>query len=337
MRVQAIAGFLLAATAGGLQAAQAADAPITKDSVGTAVYAAELLNKDNSTIRGIISGQAGPHGRGVRIHLRFTGLPDDDSMAPYLYHIHQYRVPEDGDCYATGGHLSPYGVPDTFVCDPAYPMRCQPGDLSGKHGKLPKGEYLTMYKDDYLSINTLDPTFFGNLSIVVHANDQTRLNCGNFQKIAGAAIAVPVTNPNLTTDAPPGFPSTATVSPLSSTGQTFPVATGNGKHAAKHTGTAGSATVVATGGARTSKSSSPKSYHSPKLSAPESTDVSEVEYTSDASRRVAINGIKSAILGLFWMVGVFFGFLVRTNAHHSLNHGEQTRSGASARERERLL
>lgn len=64
----------------------AADAPITKDNTGTAVYSAELLNKENTTIRGVISGQAGPHGRGVRIHLRFTGLPNDDSLAPYSKH-----------------------------------------------------------------------------------------------------------------------------------------------------------------------------------------------------------------------------------------------------------
>ncbi|KAI5290185.1 hypothetical protein KEM52_000542 [Ascosphaera acerosa] len=198
-RAAAAAGLCLAVAVAGVGAA---DAPITKDNTGTAVYAAELLDKANTTIRGVISGQGGPHGKGIKIHLRFTGLPNNDSMAPYMYHIHQYRVPEDGNCYATGGHLSPYGVPDDFKCDPQFAQRCQVGDLSGKHGKLPKGDYITMYRDDYLSINTMDPAFFGNLSIVVHSNDNTRLNCGNFVKVAGNEIAAPVSNlPNVTATA----------------------------------------------------------------------------------------------------------------------------------------
>ncbi|KAI5279912.1 hypothetical protein KEM54_003935, partial [Ascosphaera aggregata] len=161
------------------------------------------------------------------------------------YHIHEFRVPENGDCYATGGHLNPYGVPDDFKCDPQYAQRCQVGDLSGKHGKLPKGEYLTMYKDDYLSINTMDVAFFGNLSLVVHANDNTRLNCGNFIKVGGGEVAVPIVRPNLTTNAPPGYPSTATVTPWY-TG-IKPAATGESSRSRKHS----------------SETNKPKTYHSP--------------------------------------------------------------------------
>lgn len=199
-----------------------------------------------------------------------------------MYHIHEYPVPENGDCYATGGHLNPYGVPDDFKCDPQYAQRCQVGDLSGKHGKLPKGEYLTMYKDDYLSINTMDEAFFGSRSIVVHSNNNTRLNCGNFQKVGGGEVAVPVVRPNLTTNAPPGFPSTATMRPWY-TG-IKPAATGESK-STKHSSE--------------TSSSRPKTYHSPTPSSHEET----TKYTNGGAQ----NTYPSVLLsGLFVLLTSFF-------------------------------
>lgn len=40
------------------------------------------------------------------------------------------------------------------------------------------------YLDLYISTDPTSPTFFGNRSVVVHASNGTRLNCGNFTKQA---------------------------------------------------------------------------------------------------------------------------------------------------------
>ncbi|CAG8455837.1 8943_t:CDS:2 [Paraglomus occultum] len=100
----------------------------------------------------------------------------------YAYHIHQYPVPNSGDCNLTGGHLSPSGYPDGAPCDPNIPNLCQEGDLSGKHGKLPgfpSGQILyRQYQDPYLKwVNPTD-TIFGR-SVVIHYPNGTRYACAN--------------------------------------------------------------------------------------------------------------------------------------------------------------
>lgn len=60
----------------------------------------------------------------------YSGLTNLTGL--YAYHIHQYPVPDSGDCTLTGGHLSPSGYPDGAPCDPAVASACQEGDLSGK-------------------------------------------------------------------------------------------------------------------------------------------------------------------------------------------------------------
>ena len=111
------------------------------------------------------------------------------SLPSYLsffseYHIHEFPIPSDGNCTAAGGHLSPYGRPDTPPCDTAVPETCQPGDLSGKHGAISdtatKQGFQKQYLDLYLSTDPNSVSFIGNRSVVVHANNGTRLNCANF-------------------------------------------------------------------------------------------------------------------------------------------------------------
>ena len=63
----------------------------------------------------------------VKIISGLTNLTD-----LYPYHIHQYPVPESGNCTLAGAHLSPNGYPDGAPCDPATAYACQEGDLSGK-------------------------------------------------------------------------------------------------------------------------------------------------------------------------------------------------------------
>jgi hypothetical protein len=108
-------------------------------------------------------------------------------------------VPADGNCTATLGHLDPYNRGETPPCNASEPDTCQVGDLSGKHGLIiaTSGEpYEDEYNDYYISTTPGSPAYFGNLSVVVHSNDLTRLNCGNFELVSsspttGAAGASP--------------------------------------------------------------------------------------------------------------------------------------------------
>ncbi|PLB35446.1 putative cytosolic Cu/Zn superoxide dismutase [Aspergillus candidus] len=179
-----LVAFCLSATA----AAAATDfpkAPVTTNNNPTVQLKAELLDKSNSTIRGKLTAFALPHGIGVKVNARFTGLPDGE---PLKYHIHVNPVPENGDCYATGGHLDPYKRTDTPPCDIDAPETCEVGDLSGKHGPIwaAKGEgFDTLYTDYFISTEVGSPAFFGGRSLVVHAADNSRLNCGNFEVQGG--------------------------------------------------------------------------------------------------------------------------------------------------------
>jgi hypothetical protein len=85
---------------------------------------------------------------------------------------------------------------ETPSCDSDHPETCQVGDLSGKHGNISQitsssagdsaavGTFQAMYLDAYLSTDPNNVAFFGNRSIVVHAANGTRLNCGNFTQHA---------------------------------------------------------------------------------------------------------------------------------------------------------
>lgn len=118
--------------------------------------------------------------------------PPANAPCHTAYHIHVNPV-IDGNCTTTSTHLAPYNGPnDTVVCNAAESQFCQVGDLSGKHGKITPeslingGKYINMYTDVYVSALDSSPAFFGNRSIVVHAQNGTRLNCANFVLVGGA-------------------------------------------------------------------------------------------------------------------------------------------------------
>ncbi|KAH8426034.1 putative cytosolic Cu/Zn superoxide dismutase [Aspergillus melleus] len=176
----ALMGFTLAATVSATPVPPQ-NAPVIEDNDPDLVYQVKLLDKDNTTVTGQFTAWATKVGVGIKIHAEVSGLPNGDLHYPY--HIHEKPVPEDGNCYATGAHLDPYKRGDDPPCDIKAPQTCQVGDLSGKHGPIfaPDDEtYEVFYTDYYLSNQEEDPAFFGNLSIVVHAPNNTRLNCGNF-------------------------------------------------------------------------------------------------------------------------------------------------------------
>ncbi|PWY73208.1 Cu,Zn superoxide dismutase-like protein [Aspergillus sclerotioniger CBS 115572] len=157
------------------------NAPITTDNHGK-LYRAELQPKDNTTVGGHVTTYSGPSKVGINFDIEFWGIPTDGQ--PLAYHIHEKPVPEDGNCYSTGAHLDPYKRGDTIPCDIKAPETCQVGDLSGKHGPVwaPEDETFSVTYTDWFVSNVVgDVSFFGNLSVVVHASDNSRLACGNFE------------------------------------------------------------------------------------------------------------------------------------------------------------
>lgn len=68
----------------------AVNAPLTFDNAGTVIYEATLLNKSTTPIRGVLTGKAGPKAMGIRFHLRFWNLPDNEYIrgfkpSPYSF------------------------------------------------------------------------------------------------------------------------------------------------------------------------------------------------------------------------------------------------------------
>ncbi|OJJ49781.1 hypothetical protein ASPZODRAFT_1026982 [Penicilliopsis zonata CBS 506.65] len=165
-----------------LAASNFTEAPIITNSQQGVLYEATLFSKQNTSIRGVVTAWAPSNAIGVKFHVDFWGFPPD-VRGPYPYHIHLDRVPQDGNCYSAGGHLDPYDRGEQPACDPNQPQTCQLGDLSGKHSPVyvaPNAQFEAEYTDLFLSTTKGSDAYIGNRSIVVHAPDGTRLNCGNF-------------------------------------------------------------------------------------------------------------------------------------------------------------
>ncbi|KAL2796086.1 superoxide dismutase [Aspergillus keveii] len=172
--------FLAGAFMGLALSAAAQNAPIVADNQPVSFHHASLLDKDNATIWGGIQIRPQPNSNALQVEVLIGGIPENQALN---YHIHQYRVPEDGNCYATGAHLDPYGRGQTPPCDITQPQTCEVGDLSGKHGPAwaPPGEdFRATYLDFFLSNTPGEPAYFGDLSWVVHGPNSVRLSCGNF-------------------------------------------------------------------------------------------------------------------------------------------------------------
>ncbi|KAL2847983.1 superoxide dismutase [Aspergillus pseudodeflectus] len=172
--------FIAGAFMGLALSAAAQNAPIVTDNQPVSFHHASLLDKDNATIWGGIQIRPQPNSNALQVEVLIGGIPENQALN---YHIHQYRVPEDGNCYATGAHLDPYGRGQTPACDITQPQTCEVGDLSGKHGPAwaPPGEdFRATYLDFFLSNTPGQPAYFGDLSWVVHGPNSVRLSCGNF-------------------------------------------------------------------------------------------------------------------------------------------------------------
>ncbi|KAI9698573.1 MAG: hypothetical protein M1820_007463 [Bogoriella megaspora] len=186
----------------------------TQTNLPAATYQAVLpsTNFDDgfgSTVTGsiIISSQQG--GSGVNVNVNFTGFPSA-AYGPFVYHIHQFPVPADGNCSATVGHLDPTDRGEYYPCNVAALDTCQVGDLAGKHGNITGTTFTTQYADPFLSTVAGSPSFFGDKSIVVHSSNTTRITCANFKLVGGGSNS---TGTNGTSPSSPSSPN-PTVTPF---------------------------------------------------------------------------------------------------------------------------
>lgn len=120
----------------------------------------------------------------VKVILSVSGLGTYNhgpSGQNFTYHVHTDKVGEGHNCLATKGHLNPNNLPETVICDPKDLSTCEPGDLSGKHGKLSAEGTATVkrsYIDSQLRFTPPQWSMVGR-SVVIHDSEKNRIACGN--------------------------------------------------------------------------------------------------------------------------------------------------------------
>ncbi|KAI4729370.1 hypothetical protein E4T49_02850 [Aureobasidium sp. EXF-10728] len=154
------------------------NATVQKNNPAGVAYIATLSPNSKSNISGNVLALTSSDMVGVNFQIALTGLPSEGG--PFLYHIHDYPVPADGNCTATGAHVDPFVRGEAPPCDASSPATCQVGDLSGKHGKPTNMTFSATYVDQYVSTIPGDGAFMGNRSIVIHFANKTRIACANF-------------------------------------------------------------------------------------------------------------------------------------------------------------
>lgn len=132
----------------------------------------------DGNVEGYVTVKSGPGGIGVDYIVKFSNLPREGG--PFPFHIHEKKVPDDGNCTSTGGHLDPFQRGDDPACDSDYPQTCEVGDISGKYGKIDKDPYEATFHDEFGSMNLGSNASIVDRSVVVHFANKTRITCFNF-------------------------------------------------------------------------------------------------------------------------------------------------------------
>jgi hypothetical protein len=187
MRVQLLS-VIAAASAVSAQSASTVAPVVSNNPVGV-TYVATLPEQAERTVRGSVTATANENGVGVKFAVSISGLPAEGG--PFMYHLHAKPVPSDGNCTGTGAHLDPYMRGEVPLCDPTKPETCQTGDLSGKFGNMTTQDWSQEYVDEYSSTIPGEAAYFGNLSVVVHLSNKTRIACANFTMVEPAAPEEP--------------------------------------------------------------------------------------------------------------------------------------------------
>lgn len=219
MRTSVISLLAAASIASAQSSSAITPAPKVTGNPVAASYVAELPAKANSPLKGHIKAVTADDGVGVKFTVHFEGLPTVGG--PFMYHLHEKPVPENGNCTATGAHLDPYKRGEVPICDATKPDTCQTGDNSGKYGNITAQSWDQEYVDPYSSTIPGSPAYFGNLSFVLHLSNKTRIGCANFKpvgQIQPSGTPYPSGNATYTVQPTGGVPKPTTSAPPEFTG-----------------------------------------------------------------------------------------------------------------------
>lgn len=160
--------FLSLLAAFGLVAlASAAAAPEATDSPPNVMHLATFNTSISGTV--MFSSTNGS----VLVDVNLANLPQ--TGGPFMYHIHERPVPNNGTCGDALGHFNPYNG----TANARTTAEMEVGDLSGKHGPINGTSLHVTYFEPYLSLNPENSAFPGGLSVVVHYANSTRFACAN--------------------------------------------------------------------------------------------------------------------------------------------------------------
>ncbi|KAF3992887.1 hypothetical protein FT663_00797 [Candidozyma haemuli var. vulneris] len=152
-------------------------APVITSNPKNAIAVAEFPQFGCGEMEGYVSFES-PHGGKVDVQVDVTKLPSDGG--PFYYHIHEYPVPDDGDCEKVGPEFNPYHASPDCDAQPgdAY---CKLGDLSGKYGKIKATCFQTEYCDPFISLDGYSKANIIGRSLVFHYSDMTKIACANIE------------------------------------------------------------------------------------------------------------------------------------------------------------
>ncbi|EEH41408.1 cytosolic Cu/Zn superoxide dismutase [Paracoccidioides lutzii Pb01] len=185
-------GFALRATAQVMM-----EAVTTENNPMNAMYQMKLMDRNDTTVRGIVNITSGPGGLGVMYSCRFWGFPNETENGPFPWHVHDQPVSSDGNCNSTLAHLDLIDRGEFPPCNASNPKTCQEGDMSGKYGNITNASggnvYEVTFIDNFTSLTDGLGAFVGNRSMVVHYRNSSRINCGNITlaSINGTAVPTP--------------------------------------------------------------------------------------------------------------------------------------------------
>ncbi|KAK8441796.1 hypothetical protein ACI3LY_001562 [Candidozyma auris] len=152
-------------------------APQITSNPSNVVAVAEFPMFGCGEMEGYVSFEA-PYGKKVKVNVDVTRLPADGF--PFLYHVHEFPVGDDGDCESVGPIFNPYHASPN--CDAQDGDEyCKIGDLSGKHGQIQTTCFQTEYYDPYISLTAQSKGSIVGRSVVFHYSDMTKIACANIE------------------------------------------------------------------------------------------------------------------------------------------------------------